>query len=173
MKIVSLLKTYALPIMGALALTGYWATPAAASFEWPSFQTGLKPGVSASSTKAKPPTLPLTPAAAGTSDIKASYGGLWEGWMCRRKAKDVKAAISNVTSQGARVDYRMADDTWPAFSVTLPTKFKGDVLQGTPNNSAFLTFGIRSDGYMNVKFEVPGRWWCSGILKRTKAPPKS
>lgn len=193
MKITSFLKfSAALPIAAMLALAGCQTTPAAmkqtapatakppaskaeasppASFEWPTFQVGLKPGPSASSSKAKSPTLALIPAAADTPDDQASYGGLWEGWMCAKKVRDVKVAISNVTSEGARVEYRTADDNYPAFSVTLPMKFKGDVLRGTPNNSAYLTFGIRSDGHMNVKYRVPNRWWCSGILKRTKAPP--
>ena len=52
-------------------------------------------------------------------------------------------------------------------------EFSGDVLQGLPNNAAYLTLGMRPGGHMNVKFEVPNRWWCSGIMQRTQAPPSS
>ena len=161
-------------VLIALQLAEYAErTAQAASFEWPSFQASLKPGPSASSAKAKPPTLPLTPAATGTPDDRANYGGLWEGWMCRDQIRDVKVAISNVTSEGAQVEYRTRDDKYGAFNATLSVKFKGDVLQGLPKNAAYLTFGLRPDGHMNVKYEVPNRWWCSGILRRTQAPPKS
>lgn len=168
-------KSCIVAVLGLIFLQFVWyaeRTVQASSFEWPGFQAGLKPGPSASSAKAKPPTLPLTPAATGTPDDQANYGGLWEGWMCRGKSRDAKVAVANVTSEGARVEYRTNDDKYPSFGVTLRMKFKGDVLRGTPDNSAYLTLGMRPDGYMNVKYNVPGRWWCSGILQRTQAPPK-
>ena len=101
------------------------------------------------------------------------YGGLWEGWMCRARFRDVKVAIANVTSEGAQVEYSANDDKYPAFNVTLSMEFDGDVLQELVHNSAYLTLGMRPDGHMNVKFEVPNRWWCSGIMQRSQAPPKS
>lgn len=165
-----------LAVVGLIALqfAGYAnRTTQASSFEWPKIQSRLSPGSSASSAKAKPPTLALTPAAAGTPDDLARYGGLWEGWMCRGRIRDVKVAIANVTGKGARVEYRTDDDRWPAFGVTLSMEFIGDVLQGTPNDRAYLTFGMRPDGHMNVKYELPGRWWCSGVMQRTRAPPNS
>ncbi len=154
-----------LAVLGLIALqfAGYaQRTTQASSFEWPDYQARLWPGPSASSEKAKPPTLALTPAAAGTPDDLASYGGLWEGWMCRNRFRDVKVAISNVAREGARVEYRQNDEKYQAFSVTLSMEFSGDVLQGLPNNAAYLTLGMRPDGHMNVKYEVPNRWWCSG-----------
>ncbi len=168
--------SYFLAVLGLVALQfAKFAerTAQASSFEWPEFQARLQPGSSSGSAKAERPTLALTPAAAGTPDDRASYGGLWEGWMCGGRRRDVKVAIANVTSEGAQVEYRTNDDKFPAFDVTLSMEFSGDVLQVVVHNSAYLTLGMRPDGHMNVKFEVPNRWWCSGIMQRTQAPPKS
>ena len=99
-----------LAVLGLIAYRAIRTTqPAVLPPERPDYQARLWPGPSASSEKAKPPTLALTPAAAGTPDDLASYGGLWEGWMCRNRFRDVKVAISNVAR--ARVEYRQNDES--------------------------------------------------------------
>ncbi len=151
------------------------AAPAARAdtYQWPDYLADLQPRAAKSTAKAAMPTLPLTPAAPGTPAGQASYGGLWEGSMCRGWWRDVKVAVAGVTSTGARVEYSQADDRFGASSLVLSAQFGDGVLQGEGRRGFTLTLGMRPDGNMNIKAEVPERWWCANVLKRTKTPPGS
>ena len=143
---------------------------ASSAYKWPDFQAGLKAGPSNSPVKAKPPTLPPVPAAAGTPAGPASYGGVWEGWMCRRKSVDLKLAISNVTSEGAVIEYSYGSKRFGNINRMLSGRFDGDVLRARLPNGADLIFGMRDDGHMNLKWERSERnAWCTGILARSRA----
>ena len=170
------LKPYLYVVFGLLALQvagGKWNIEASAAYEWPTFQAGLKLGPSSSPVKALPPTLPLAPAAVGTSADRAKFGGVWEGWMCRRRRMDVKIAITNLTNEGAEVEYASGSERFGAYNHTMSTLFESDVLRGEFPNGAQLILGMRPDGHMDVKFDRPGRNWCTGIMQRTQAPPES
>lgn len=143
------------------------AEETSAVYRWPLFQDGLRPGPSRSPIKAKPPTLPLIPAAKGTPAHLVSYGGVWEGWMCRKKSVDLKLAITEVTSEGAEVEYSYGSKRFGNVNHRLSTRFDDDVLRGRLPNGAELILGMRNDGHMNVKWERSERnAWCTGILAR-------
>ena len=146
---------------------------ASSAYQWPAFQAGLRTGSSNSPVKAKPPTLSLAPAAVGTSADRAKFGGVWEGWMCRHRSADVKLAVTKVTNEGAEVEYASGSERFGAYDHTMSTRFDGDVLRGEFPDEAELILGMRPDRHMNVKFDRPGRNWCTGIMQRTQAPPES
>lgn len=159
-----------LPLIGAVL-----PADACSPNEWPSFQPRLDPGPSNSPVKATRPTLSLSPAAADTREERSEYGGLWEGWMCRDKVRDVVVAVARVTNEGAEVEFSTGNKRWGKFSSTLSMKFdeSGEVLCGTFPSEQALMLGMRGDGHMNVMWAHPGRWWCSGIMRRTQVPPAS
>ena len=161
---------FALPLTGVVR-----SADACGPEQWPDFQPRLNPGPSNSPVKAPPPTLPLSQAASGTSAERADYGGLWEGWMCRNKVRDVVVAIARVTNEGAEVEFSTGHKRWGKLSNTLSMKFDetGDVLCGTFPDETALMLGMRGDGHLNVMWARPGSWWCSGIMERTRVSPAS
>ena len=152
----------------ALQVSGSkWIAEASAAYQWPDFQARLRPGPSNSPVKAERPTVRIVPAAAGTPAVLASYGGVWEGWMCRKKSVDLKLAITSVTSAGAEVEYGYGSKRFGNFNRMLSARFDEDVLRARFLNGAELILGMRDDGHLNVKWERSERnAWCTGILAR-------
>ena len=167
----------ALCLCAAVCLLAAAVRPADAcsSDEWPEFQPRLDASPSNSQVTAVQPTLPLSPAPTGTAAERAEYGGLWKGWMCRNKACDVAVAVARVTNDGAEVEFSSGDGRYGRFSNTLSMKFEegGEVLCGEFPSGQALMLGLRGDGQMNVMWAHPGKWWRSGIMQRTQAPPAS
>ena len=141
-----------------------------ADYKWPAYQAGLTPGPSNSPVKAKMPSTKLTPSVEGTAPERAAFGGVWEGWMGRNKVIDIKIAVRMVTNEGAKFDYSVGSRRIGKFNTTISARFVGDILRGTFSNGASLILSVRSDGYMNVKYESSGGS-PTGIMQRTQAPP--
>ena len=162
-----------LSAIGFLALQGLeskWIAEASAAYQWPDFQARLRPGPSRSPVKAEPPTLRMLPAAAGTPAELASFGGVWEGWMCRKRSVDLKVAVTGVTGERAEIEYSYGSKRFGTFNRLLSARFDGDVLRASFPNGAELILGMRDDGHMNVKWERSERnAWCTGILARAGA----
>ena len=141
-------------------------------YDWPDYQAGLAPGASNSPVKAMLPRVMLEPAADETAPERAAFGGVWEGWLGRDKTIDIIVAVRKVTNNGAKVDYSVGSASFDKYNTTISSRFVGDTLQGTFGNGARLILSVRSDGHMNVKYEL-GSAAPTGIMQRTQAPPST
>ena len=158
-------------VAAVLLLAACQTTSGSTTYSWPSFQSGLRPGLSSSSVKAELPPIKLTPANPAIDPTHIAYGGEWKGWMCRNRAVDLQIAITDVTDEGATVSYASGSKSFGAFThPPITAHFSGDVLRGTFNNGVGLILGMRPDGNMNVKYDSDN--WCTGILRNVTPLPK-
>lgn len=162
-------------VLAACQTTGTSGRQAASTetYTWPGYQAGLRMGPSTSRIKADRPHVVLAPAAVGTSAAHAAYGGVWEGWMCQDRTRDVKLVVHSVDESGAQVAYATASSERGKYTDDLAAKFVGDTLRGQFSGGASLVLGMRPDGYMNVKFAYGSRFSCTGILERAARLPGS
>ena len=98
--------------------------------------------------------------------FKSKYSGIWEGWMCRKKACDIKVAIEILTSKGGKGVVAIADESsgkwmWRVTFVFLD----GELVAHLPNNDTVALL-MRSDGNLDIKKSKTDGSWNVGILGR-------
>ncbi len=139
-----------------------------AKTKWPGSQAGLKPGESSSPMKAVlPDDLTIEAPGDGVSDSEAAYSGIWTGWMCRNRIGSTKLAVEKIHGD-AHIVYAFASAlTREPFARKLKAKFKDGELVVKFRNEITVTYGMRPDGHLNVKWQNPRtNARCYGILSR-------
>ncbi len=139
---------------------------ASAATDWPLYQGNIQPSASNSDVKAELPSdVTVTPPGPAIAPRRAAFVGIWNGWMCRRKAVDVKIAITAVTSDDATVSYAVGRKRGK-WGTTTYAKFVDDELKLEFFGGSTVVLRRRPGKILNVKW-VSGRIanrWCTGIL---------
>lgn len=136
--------------------------------EWPAFQSGLRPNKSRSSVSAIfPDDVEIIVPSGDVPTNQVSFSGMWHGWMCARRTADTKLAVEKIAGGNATVVYVHASErSGRSRNTRIEASFIDGELVGTLPSGAVLTYALREDGNLNVKYSTgPGRW-CTGILSK-------
>jgi dienelactone hydrolase len=142
-------------------------------FEWPSFQCGLQPTNSNSPIKAALLKNTISAKAISTKPELTRFLGVWEGWMGVNAHIDVRAAVSDISDQGATIILAQGSNNKGKYQEKLTLKFDNNLLRGIDTAGTKFYFEVRPDGHMNIGWmnEVS---WCTGVLqKRLKLKQQS
>ena len=141
------------------------AVPAAAA-EWPAFQAGLKAGKSNSPvTAGLPGDVKIVKPGKDVPKEIAGLSGKWSGWMCDKRACDVKIAGESVSASSVTFVYSFADAKTPPAPSRLTGKVSGGEVAAKTSGGAVVTIRLRPDGKMDVLWQK-GKRWASGILAK-------
>ncbi|ODN71574.1 hypothetical protein [Methylobrevis pamukkalensis] len=94
----------------------------------------------------------------------AKLSGKWSGWMCDKKACDVKVAVESVSASSVTFVYAFADAKTAPTASRLTGKVSGGEVVAKAGGST-ITIRLRPDGKMDILWQK-GRRWASGILAK-------
>lgn len=152
-------------LIGVLALMGHEC--AGAQTAWPEYMRSLPRAVSESPVSAELPSTiaTLSPDPALPAPL-ARWSGLWSGWACASGQCDVKLAIRELTSTGARVNYAGSSAQQAVHDEAVGT-FEGNELHVPLRTQATLILRLRPDGDMEMSLWRPAKQLLSaGVLSR-------
>lgn len=111
--------------------------------------------------------------AASTADItKAAYGGVWQGWLCPKKATDVKVAVDDISDTGATILYAAGNPNFGTYNETMGGGFSEDAALFSVQfmRGDYIVLGSRADGHLNIHWKHENRF-CAGILRNIRPLP--
>jgi hypothetical protein len=152
-------------VAATIALVVFRPSPLTAT-DWPLNIANHEPSESNSEIKAElPPGINVTPAARSVPPRRAAFLGIWHGWMCNRKAVDVKIAVTEITGDTAVVAYAVGRKAGQWRTRTI-ARFAGGELQFRLPNESPVALRRRPPKVMEVKWQSArdANRWCAGVL---------
>lgn len=144
----------------------FWSAWASAQTNWPSYISGLEPGLSQSPIVALVPSdSVVTPPDSTVPADKARWSGKWYGWACQSQSCDFKLVVEKVTEQGATIFYASASKERGRNGERLQARFRGDELQAALGGGQ-LAVRMRKSGELEFVMDFGQGRQVGGVLSQ-------